>query len=47
MKPDIHPEYRKVLFHDTSSDTFFLVGSDGTNDTDQGIRGTDLSLHDY
>ena len=27
MKPDIHPEYRKVLFHDTSSDTFFLVGS--------------------
>ena len=27
MKPDIHPDYRKVLFHDTASDTYFLVGS--------------------
>jgi large subunit ribosomal protein L31 len=27
MKADIHPEYRDVLFHDTSSDTYFLVGS--------------------
>ena len=27
MKPDIHPEYRDVLFHDTSSDTYFVVGS--------------------
>ena len=27
MRPDIHPEYREVLFHDTSSDTYFLVGS--------------------
>ena len=27
MKPDIHPEYRKVLFHDTSADHFFLTGS--------------------
>ncbi|MEM1189600.1 MAG: type B 50S ribosomal protein L31 [Pseudomonadota bacterium] len=27
MKSDIHPEYRDVLFHDTSSDTYFLVGS--------------------
>lgn len=27
MKPEIHPEYRDVLFHDTSSDTYFLVGS--------------------
>jgi large subunit ribosomal protein L31 len=27
MKSEIHPEYREVLFHDTSSDTFFLVGS--------------------
>ena len=27
MKPDIHPAYRDVLFHDTSSDTYFVVGS--------------------
>ena len=27
MKSDIHPEYRDVLFHDTSSDTYFIVGS--------------------
>lgn len=27
MKPGIHPEYRKVLFHDTGSDTYFLIGS--------------------
>tara|TARA_B100000902_G_scaffold382665_1_gene420608 strand:- start:481 stop:753 length:273 start_codon:yes stop_codon:yes gene_type:complete len=34
MKADIHPEYRDVLFHDTSSDTFFVVGSTvSTSDT--------------
>jgi len=34
MKPDIHPEYREVLFHDTSSDTYFVVGSTvQTNET--------------
>ncbi|MEM6512269.1 MAG: type B 50S ribosomal protein L31 [Pseudomonadota bacterium] len=27
MKPDIHPEYRDVLFHDTTADVYFLVGS--------------------
>ncbi len=27
MQADIHPEYREVLFHDTSSDTYFLIGS--------------------
>ena len=27
MKPDIHPDYRQVLFHDTSVDHYFLVGS--------------------
>ena len=27
MKPDIRPEYRDVLFHDSSSDTYFVVGS--------------------
>lgn len=27
MKKDIHPEYRKVIFHDTSSDFKFLTRS--------------------
>ncbi|MEM1113047.1 MAG: type B 50S ribosomal protein L31 [Pseudomonadota bacterium] len=27
MKADIHPEYRDVLFHDTSSNTYFVIGS--------------------
>ena len=33
MKKDIHPEYREVLFHDTSVDEYFLVRS--TLSTDQ------------
>ncbi|MAD91629.1 MAG: 50S ribosomal protein L31 [Gammaproteobacteria bacterium] len=27
MKPDTHPEYREVLFHDTSVDKYFLIHS--------------------
>lgn len=27
MKPGIHPDYRKVVFHDTTSDSYFVVGS--------------------
>jgi len=27
MKSEIHPEYRNVLFHDTTADVYFLVGS--------------------
>ncbi|MEM9103412.1 MAG: type B 50S ribosomal protein L31 [Pseudomonadota bacterium] len=27
MKKNIHPEYRDVLFHDTSADTYFVIGS--------------------
>ena len=27
MKADIHPEYRDVVFHDTSSDSMFLTKS--------------------
>lgn len=27
MKKDIHPEYRKVVFHDTSSDYKFVTRS--------------------
>ena len=25
MRPHIHPEYRKVLFHDLASNTYFPV----------------------
>lgn len=27
MKPNIHPEYRDVVFHDTTADTYFVIGS--------------------
>jgi len=27
MKAGIHPEYRDVLFHDTSADVYFIIGS--------------------
>lgn len=27
MKSEIHPKYREVLFHDTSADAYFLIGS--------------------
>ena len=33
MKKEIHPEYREVLFHDTSVDEYYLVRS--TLSTDQ------------
>jgi len=27
MKPNIHPDYQKVVFHDTVANTYFVVGS--------------------
>ena len=27
MRPDIHPEYKEIVFHDTSSDSKFLTKS--------------------
>ncbi len=36
MKPDIHPAYRTVVFHDTTADAFFKVGS--TIKTDREIE---------
>lgn len=27
MKPDIHPQYRTVVFHDTSVNQYFKIGS--------------------
>lgn len=35
MKPNIHPEYRQVLFHDVSVDAYFLVGSTIKTDKEQ------------
>ena len=46
MKPDIHPEYRDVLFHDTSSDTFFVVGSTVQTSETKEHEGQTYSLYD-
>ncbi|ENV31643.1 type B 50S ribosomal protein L31 [Acinetobacter gerneri] len=27
MRPNIHPTYREVLFHDTNADAYFIIGS--------------------
>ena len=27
MKSETHPDYEQVVFHDTSQDTYFLIGS--------------------
>ncbi len=27
MKPNIHPDYEQVVFHDTAADAYFLIGS--------------------
>ena len=27
MRPDIHPQYQDVLFHDTNANAFFVIGS--------------------
>ncbi len=40
MKPGIHPEYRDVLFHDTSSDTHFVVGSTVKTSLTSEYKGT-------
>lgn len=36
MKPNIHPSYRTVVFHDTSVDQYFKIGS--TIKTDRTIE---------
>ncbi|MDB6048886.1 MAG: rpmE [Pseudomonas sp.] len=45
MKTGIHPEYRSVLFHDTASDTFFLIGS--TVDTERTHKHSDGQTYPY
>lgn len=27
MKPNIHPQYQSVAFHDTAADSYFIIGS--------------------
>ena len=45
MREGIHPEYRQVLFHDTSVDEYFLVRS--TLKTDQAKEWTDGNTYPY
>ena len=45
MREGIHPEYRQVLFHDTSVDEYFLVHS--TLKTDQTKEWTDGNTYPY
>ncbi|MEP2771543.1 MAG: type B 50S ribosomal protein L31 [Fulvivirga sp.] len=45
MKKDIHPEYREVVFHDTSSDTKFMTKSTiSTSETIKWEDGNDYPL---
>lgn len=39
MKKDIHPEYRNVVFHDTSSDFKFITKS--TMNSDETVKWED------
>ncbi|ARZ01969.1 50S ribosomal protein L31 [Yersinia ruckeri] len=39
MKSNIHPTYRTVVFHDTSADTYFTVGSTITTERTINIEG--------
>lgn len=36
MRPNIHPDYQTVVFHDTGANTYFLIGS--TLKTDRTIN---------
>ena len=45
MKKDIHPEYRKVLFHDTGADKYFLIRS--TLETTQTKEWDDGKTYPY
>ena len=39
MRPDIHPEYREVLFHDTNADVYFLTRSTVTTKSTRQYEG--------
>lgn len=42
MKPGIHPHYRPVLFHDTTADEYFKVGSTIQTDRTMTFEGETL-----
>jgi len=45
MKPDIHPKYRPVVFHDVSADAKFLTSSTiATKDTTTWEDGNEYPL---
>jgi large subunit ribosomal protein L31 len=45
MKKDLHPEYREVIFHDTSSDVKFITRSTiNTSETIKWEDGNDYPL---
>lgn len=39
MKPNIHPAYRTVVFHDTSANEYFKVGSTIKTDRENELDG--------
>ena len=45
MKSGIHPNYRKVIFHDTSVDEYFIIGS--TLATDRTMEWKDGNTYPY
>ncbi len=45
MQDGIHPEYRDVVFHDTSVDEYFVIGS--TLKTDRTIEWKDGKTYPY
>ena len=45
MKEGIHPEYRDVVFHDTSVDEYFVIGS--TLKTERTIVWEDGKTYPY
>ncbi len=45
MKPDIHPQYRSVLFHDTAANVYFIIRS--TVETDRTHTHSDGQTYPY
>ena len=45
MKPETHPNYRNVVFHDTSVDEYFIIGS--TLNTSETIDWKDGNTYPY
>ena len=39
VKPNIHPKYRPVLFHDTSVDQYYIIGSTADTEEEKEYKG--------